>query len=206
MLVSRAVFMAIRAKAAKKRSKRIDRIADNLALDVILAQTPDGKALAEAVGHPLPPKTSQDATRSVRKRKRGPSARKRALLRLAELCKTFVLLRCKWTNGSMCEVGVMCGGASPATLAYHIQPAATGNGVKYDDRNLVGACARCNGAEYFDRKRGTYERWTRRHREIQGDEVYELVKALAVRRPISTKEALEMGDEYTRRISMREWD
>ena len=127
MRVGKAEFARLKAKV--RRAKRIDRIADNLALDVILAQTPDGKALAEAVGHPLPPKTSQDATRSVRKRKRGPSARKRALLRLAELCKTFVLLRCKWTNGSMCEVGVMCGGASPATLAYHIQPAATGNGV-----------------------------------------------------------------------------
>jgi hypothetical protein len=61
MRVSGSEFKRIRSLAAKKRAKRIDRIADNLALDVILAQTPAGKALAEAVGHPLPPKTSQDA-------------------------------------------------------------------------------------------------------------------------------------------------
>lgn len=191
MRVSRADFASIKAKTAQKRVKRALRAADN-----------DSIALAATGKAPSCPANAPKA----RKPKKGPSARRRAFLRLAEICQTFVLLRCKWTNGSMCQVGVMCGGNSPATLAYHIQPAATGNGVKYDDRNLVGACTRCNGAEYFDRKRGTYERWTHRHREIQGDAVYELVKALAVRRQISTKEAMEMSQEYERRISMREWD
>ena len=100
----------------------------------------------------------------------------------------------------MCEVGIICGGEYFATLAYHIQPAATGNAVKYDTRNLVGACRSCNGGEYFDRKRGTYDRWEARHKELQGPEVYAAVKSLAGRKQISPAEANEMNDCLRLRI------
>lgn len=136
-----------------------------------------------------------------RSKRRKPSARTIAFLRLKNLCKEFVLLRANKRTGGYCEVGLLCGGAEPATLAYHVFPAANGNAIKYDVGNLLGACARDNGAEYFDRKRGTYARWDIVHRLILGDEAWSALKTAAGRMKISTAEAVAMADALQARIT-----
>ncbi len=141
---------------------------------------------------------------AARKRKKGPDPRKTAFARLKASCKLFVLLRAKHRTAGMCEVRVLCGGENYAKLAYHIIPAATGNAIKYDDRNLVGACSQCNGGEYFDRKRGTYERWEVRHKELLG-EVHTELKAAAGREQIPTHKAMSMAAEYERKIASGEF-
>jgi 5-methylcytosine-specific restriction endonuclease McrA len=130
-----------------------------------------------------------------KKARRKPNSRRLAFTRLKLLCKTFTLSRTKKRTGGACEVGVLCGGLDSATLAYHVFPAATGNAIKYDPRNLLGACARCNGGEYFDRKRGTYERWDRRHKSILGEALWNELRESAGRKQIATHEAVLMGDD-----------
>lgn len=186
MNLSKSDFNAIRAKAKARKDKRAVRVADNRAIFTTAT--------------PIPDEVRDIYREQPKKKRRKPSARKQAFARLKASCTLFVLLRAKQRTGGLCEVKVICGGENPATLAYHIQPAATGNAVKYDVRNLVGACSSCNGGEYFDRKRGTYDRWTARHKELQGQEVYELIKALAGRKQISTVEANEMNEALRLRV------
>ena len=93
----------------------------------------------------------------VRKRKSGRKrvpARKRAFARLKELRDTFVKLRAKYRTGGHCEVGMVCKGRGAIEVVYHVFPAAMGNAIKHDARNLLGSCNSCNGGEYFARKRG----------------------------------------------------
>lgn len=173
--IPRAEFDRIRRLSAERKAKRV-------AKGVLLGlRTPGG------------------SPRRVKSLKSRIPARRRAFDRLKAACKAFILLRAKIRAGSCCEVGVLCGGIEPAVLAYHIFPAATGNALKYDSRNLLGACARCNGAEYFDRKRGTYERWDEVHKKILGGSVWSELKSEQGRRQISTVEANEMADVYEKR-------
>lgn len=141
-----------------------------------------------------------------RKARKGHNARKRAFLRLKAACKLFVALRAKKRTGGKCEVAVMCCGKERGVLAYHIFPAKWGNGTKYDVRNLLWACMYDNGSEFFDRKRGTYDRWNERHQEILGEDVWSELKGLSGRRQISTVEANAMAEELERRIEKGEWE
>ena len=157
----------------------------------------------------LGPKFAQNRPNSATgrtKRRPKPSARKTAFLRLKALVKLFVLLRAKKRSFGLCEVGVLCGGRAPASLPYHVFPAATGNAIKYDPRNILGACPKCNGGEYFDRKRGTYDRWNLRHLEILGPEVMTNLKAMAGRKQIPTREAVSMADALKAKIENQQWD
>lgn len=209
MRLSKADFHAIRAKTAQKRAKRDVRVAENASLASVLAQTDAGRALAEAVGVPTPPKTTGNAPScpenapKARKPRKGPSARRRAFLRLAEICRTFVLLRCKWTNNGKCEIAMCCGGEGEGTVWYHGWPQAGGNGLKYDARSHFASCGPCNMGEYGARMNGS-PLYINRHKELLGAE-WNTLNALHGRRPISTKEAMEMAQDYERRISMREW-
>lgn len=141
----------------------------------------------------------------AKKTRRPPSRRKLAFKRLWNACRTFVLLRCKARNGGLCEVALLCGGRALAEVAYHIFAAANGNAIKYDVRNLVGACSRCNGAEYFARKRGNYGAFEARHRTILGDPLYNELNSLKGRKPISTVEAEEMAANVEHLIEQGAW-
>ena len=196
MRLSRPDFNRIRAMAAARKARKAEKRVENESL------------MALKTGLEAPPRIEQASDGQIRtprpRKRRKPSARKAAFNRLKAACKLYVLLRAKHRTAGMCEIAMSCGGENFATLAYHIIPAATGNAVKYDPRNMVGACSRCNGAEYFDRKRGSYERWDVRHRELLGGVLDEL-KALAGRKQILTHEAREMAAEYERKISAGEW-
>ena len=141
----------------------------------------------------------------AKKKRRKPSARKAAFARLVAMRNLYIMARNKHRNGGYCEVGVLCGGAVPSELVYHVIPAATGNAVKHDPRNLLGACRRCNGGEYFDRKRGTYARWDDAHARVIGNDILAALKAMAGRAQIQTVAALEMAEVYRRALELREF-
>lgn len=161
------------------------------------------EAVADAAGtHLNLPETGPGASnacpkarkpRKAKKRRKVP-ARKRAFNRLKAAAKAHTLARALKRHGGFCEVGILCGGTELAVLAYHVFPAATGNALKYDVRNLLGACARDNGGEYFDRKRGTYERWDAAHKAILGEPLWQQLKSEQGRKQISAVEANEMAE------------
>lgn len=140
-----------------------------------------------------------------KKTRRKPSARKTAFKALKAARDMFVRLRGKHRNGGLCEVAMNCGGASPAEVVYHVFPAAMGNAIKHDHRNLLMACSRCNGAEYFARKRGASEPFHNRHRAILGVTLWNELKAAQGRKQISTAEVREMTDRYNRMTEAGEW-
>lgn len=140
--------------------------------------------------------------RKPRKRRK-PLARSAAFKRLKELCREFVMLRAKFRTGGVCEVAMECAGMGPLEVAYHITPQAMGNALKYDPRNLLGSCNRCNGSEFFARKRGS-NLYRDRHAAILGD-VFTQLEAEAGRKSISTAEANGMADKFKLRIENGEW-
>lgn len=178
--LSRAEFIAIRkmaaAKTALKAAKRAVRVQENALLSGV---------------------------KPAKKKRRKPSARKTAFKRLKDLCKEFVMLRAKRRTGGFCEIAMACQGRGPLEVAYHVTPQAMGNALKYDDRNLLGACNSCNGSEYFARKRGS-SIYRERHAVILGP-VFAELEAAAGRRSISTAEAREMADNFQTRIEKGEW-
>ena len=131
--------------------------------------------------------------------------RKAVFALLWATCRTFVLLRAKYRTGGYCEVGLACGGAGPIEVAYHVFAAKLGNDIKYDERNLLGACDRCNGSEYFARKRDDHRKFDKRHKEILGEALYNALEGLAGRKQIITAEAIEMTERFKMMIERGDW-
>ena len=126
-----------------------------------------------------------------------------AFKRLWALCRVFASSRAKRRTGGLCEVGIKCCGRAVGLYAYHVFPSAQGNGIRYDVRNLLWACKNCNGAEYWARqmftKREAYAPFEARHRQILGP-LYDVLKALAGRKPMSKADAWEAGNVIKARI------
>lgn len=167
-------------------------------LSAVLARRAEKKAKREEKGKAL----------GLRKPKRPKApARKRAFALLKNLCREFVLRRAKWRN-AVCEVGIHCGGAGPIQIPYHVFAAKLGNAIKYDERNILGACSPCNFLEYISRKRGdmaAYKKFDDRHKAILGEAVYNELAALAGRKQISTVEAMEMAQRFKTKIEAGDW-
>lgn len=187
MRLSLSAYAAIKSKARKAR--RIEKALESA-------------FIADALGDS--PKRFEDAHRTRVRARSKPSARKRAFARLKALCHDFAKIRAKRRNGGRCEVAMACRGLGAIEVAYHVFPAAMGNAIKYDPRNILGACASCNGSEYFARKRGD-DAYVVRHASILGEELFKELEALQGRKKISTPEAVEMADEYHRKIAAGEW-
>lgn len=180
-----------RIRAAARKARRAEKARENALLDAMgSSQEADG-----TIRVPPPPK----------RKRRKPSARKRAFLELKANRDEFVKLRGKYRTGGRCEVAMPCGGQGNIEVVYHVFPAAMGNAIKHDPRNLLAACSRCNGAEYFARKRGDSERFHARHRAILGESVWTELRDLQGRKQITTAEAREMAAEYRRKIEAGEW-
>lgn len=209
--VSRAEFARIKARARKERLAQKRQATSDLSLAAANAvggarhgNDPDcgnGHA-ADLRGLKSNPRACSPKIPTKRKRRK-PSARKSAFLRLKELCRTFVMLRAKHRTGGFCEVAMQCAGRGPIEVPYHVTPQAMGNALKYDERNLLGSCSSCNGSEYFARKRGA-SIYRERHAAILGP-VFAELEATAGRKQISTAEAVEMADKFKARIEAGEW-
>lgn len=233
MRLNRADFRAIAAKAKARKERRLEKQDQNAALKGCAA-SPDraGDAFTHETmpGHTPPSmkpegvdiyKSEKNASKSLKdaqgrvihrvihKIKTTPkirrvSGRRRAFNRLKELCKTFVLMRNAKTRNGMCEIAMACGGENVANTWYHGWPQSGGNGLKYDARSHFASCGPCNMGEYGGRMYGS-PLYVNRHKELLGDPLWQELDALHGRRPISTKEAMEMAQEYERKISAGEW-
>ena len=185
--VSRAEMKAIKARIASKKAKRAENVAFIAAVGDLNGRT------VKATGGRRPEKA-----------KKRPNPRKAAFARLKSNRDAFVMLRGKHRTGGRCEVGMVCKGLGDIQVVYHVFPAAMGNVIKHDQRNLLAACHSCNGGEYFARKRGS-DAYLRRHRSILGDALFEELKAAQGRQQIGTKDAIERADEYARMIERGDW-
>lgn len=135
----------------------------------------------------------------VKRKPKRTSIRRQAFNRLQAKCKSYVLLRAKIRNENCCELGLDCQGYGFIEVWYHIFPQASGNVLKYDERNILGSCARCNAGEYYSRKKKTdYHYYEDKHQRILGVIVFNELKFTQGRRQISTVEANEMADRFER--------
>ena len=208
--VSAAEFARI--KAAARKSKRIEKVKEYASIDALGVGYRTMPKRAEAVDPQDPSKSTGNAPRTrVRAqvdrkpaKRRKPDARKRAFLRLRDLCKAYVFFRNKVKNAGMCEIAMSCGGANRADTWYHGWPQKGGNGLKYDVRSHFASCGPCNMGEYGARYRGGDE-YNNRHKELLGNELYVTLGSLHGRRQIRTDEAREMGDVYAGMIERREF-
>ena len=192
------------AKMAKRKQKRATRRQDNAELDQA-----SGMALNRSEMGQEPMGTSKMGDCLKRhllglKRKNAPNRRQRAFERLKRLNKTYVIMRNAKLNGGLCEIAMTCGGHGEANTWYHGWPQKGGNGLRFDHRSHFASCGPCNMGEYGARMRHSFS-YENRHKEILGALWY-VLNPLHGRRPIGTKEAEEMGDEYERRISCGEWN
>ena len=67
--------------------------------------------------------------------------------RLTEMCHTFIRLRDIRLYNNTC---VICR-RNPIFCAYHIVPKSRGDAIRWDELNIVGACAACNEGERWNR-------------------------------------------------------
>lgn len=173
-------------KAAIKKAKR-----DEKRLTLPWGQ--ESRALAQTKLYVGEPKIAK------RIKPKRTSSRRLAFNRLISTCRRFVLLRAKKRCFGFCEVGVACRGYGNIEVWYHILPQASGNVLKYDDRNILGSCNDCNAGEYRARKNYStiYED---RHRVILGNVAFQELKELEGRESISTVEANRRADEYESKI------
>lgn len=184
MRVTRSEFSFLRAKAKAKKERRAEKRVENAAL--------------------APRQASAVALGRVKRSNRRPNARKSAFKRLKSLCSEFVKLRAKHRTGGFCEVAMKCQGRGPIEVAYHVTPQKLGNALKFDARNLLGACSLCNGSEFFARMRGA-TLYRERHAAILGAELFAELERTAGRKQISTVEANEMADAYKAAIEAGEF-
>ena len=199
MRVSRAAFRDALAKTKARKARR----AENKGFQVAVKATASGSRLTQdatlGVKGPLTPRTI------VRRRRRKPSAKATALKTLKGVRNEFVLLRGKYRTGGRCEVGMVCRGTGAIEVVYHVFPAAMGNAIKHDARNLLAACSSCNGGEYFARKRGASEVYHARHRAILGDALWSELRDLQGRKQLNIVEIREMTAAYRKQIETGAW-
>lgn len=179
-------FEAEKLKAATRKSKRQEKRAS-------LPWGQESRVLAKKELYLSVPKIAK------RIKPKRTSSRRHAFNRLRDTCRRFVLLRAKSRNFGFCEVGVACRGYGSIEVWYHILPQASGNALKYDDRNILGSCNGCNAGEYRARKCGN-DLYQKRHEIIIGKAALQELKELEGRQQISTVDLDERADEYERKI------
>lgn len=100
----------------------------------------------------------------------------------------FIKIRDKRKYGGLC---LICG-KRPIQVAYHIVPAQRGDSTRYDELNVVGACAPCNCGEQWHRSL-----YREKHCQIFGRDTIEALedKAREVVQ-LSTAELVALRDKY----------
>lgn len=191
---------SVRQKAAARKSRRIQRVKDNAALDAFGSSAKSGGTPRI----PPPPVRGSGQRPPARNRGRKVPARKAAFLALKAACKRFVFARNIVLNAGLCEIAMACGGAELADTWYHGWPQKGGNGLKYEVLAHFASCSRCNMGEYGERMRGG-KRYENRHKALLGLELWTALDARHGRLPISAPEAREMTARILAAIENKDW-
>lgn len=113
----------------------------------------------------------------------------------------FIRTRDKVLFG-LCRIGEACGGQGPIEVAYHVMPSNDGAMLRYDPRNLVGACRRCNEGERHHRIRylGVHER-------VLGKEFVERLRELSGQvKKYSKADYVALRERFALALERGEWD
>ncbi len=105
---------------------------------------------------------------------------KAAVARLDHLTSLYVRRRDRGVHAGLClvckakeKLGLLDRAAQPIGLAYHVFPRAD-MAIRFDLRNVIGACSMCNEGERWSRTRASLrDRYKQIHIEIVGWDVYE---------------------------------
>ena len=111
---------------------------------------------------------------------------KGAMAKLDNLVSLYVRRRDRGLHAGYCRVcvtkqrlGLLDRAPEPITLAYHVLPRADQT-TRWDLRNVVGACKRCNDGERWSRTRASLrDRYKLIHQEMIGYDVYEELEQLS---------------------------
>jgi len=101
-------------------------------------------------------------------------------------------------NGLICRI---CN-TDAGVLAYHIIPQVTGYSARFDPENVVWACKKCNGREYFYRIRGRAHEIRKLHIQLFGAQTVERLEKLSLRNTqYSTAQLKEMLTDIRMKVS-----
>ena len=111
---------------------------------------------------------------------------KGAMAKLDHLTSLYVRRRDRGIHAGLCLVcvakqrlGLLDRAPEPIEVAYHILPRAE-QPTRWDLRNIIGACKRCNQGELWSRARASLrDRYKEIHTEIVGFTVYEELENLS---------------------------
>ena len=154
--VAQKMFAEIKAKikkAAQRKAKRAERVEDLRALGYVV-HLPNTAAIL-----------------SKQRRRRLPSPWKTWRDRLDAVFALFIKLRDRKAHFGLCA---LCG-VRPIQVAYHILQRGF-LAIRWDPRNAVGACSRCNWAELRQRQQHP-ERLRDRHIKVFGLATIEYLEA-----------------------------
>ena len=127
---------------------------------------------------------AQTGKRPYRKR----SQRARLKAKLWATVSFYIRLRDK----GLCRI---CG-VHPVQVAYHLLPQITGDTLRYDESNIVGACSACNFGEHYHRLK-----YAAKHSQIFGDKFMASLEAKSRQiTKFSDDDLIRMELEYQHKI------